>query len=167
MRPFLCAALFACFTTSAFAASTAKKADTPDAAILKAEQAFFAAWNQHDVKGMAACWADDATLINPAGRAAHGKAEIEKLFADEQSTMFKASTANLVGVKVTRSLGSNMVFCDGDVTVDGALAPDGTAMPQSKVHMAMIMTKKGSSWLMLEGRPYMFVPMPEATAKTN
>jgi len=167
MRLFLCALLVAFSTTSAFAASTAKKDDTTDAAILKAQQTFFAAWNQHDVKAMTACWAEDATLINPVGQKAHGKAEIEKLFTDEQSTVFKASTTNLLEVKVTRSLGSNMFFCDGDITVDGALAPDGTTMPQSRIHLATIMMKKGSSWLIVDARPYMFVPMPQATAAKN
>jgi len=162
MRLFLCAVLLAFSTTSALAASTPK--ETPDAGILKASQAFFAAWNQHDSKAMASFWAEDATLINPMGQMGHGKAEIEKLFADEQSTVFKASTATLVGMKITRSLGSNMAFCDGDVTVDGAMGPDGTAMPQMKVHMAGIMKKQGSAWVYLDARPYMFAQRPEPMA---
>jgi len=160
MRPFLCAVLLVFSTTSALAATEAKKSEGPDEGITKASQGFFAAWNQHDSKAMASYWADDATLINPMGQMGHGKAEIEKLFAAEQSTMFKASTAALVEMKITRSLGSNMAFCDGEVTIDGAMGPDGTAMPQMKVHMAGVMKKQGSGWVYLEGRPYMFVPRP-------
>jgi len=164
MRPFLCAVLLVFSTTSALAATATKKSDTPDDGILKASQAFFAAWNQHDAKAMASYWADDGTLINPMGQMGHGKAGIEKLFTDEQSTLFKASTATLVEMKITRSLGSNMAFCDGEMTVDGAMGPDGAAMPQMKVHMAMIMKKQGSAWVYLEGRPYMFAQRPEPMA---
>ena len=159
MRPFLSAMLLALVASSASAAPAAEKAG-PDAAVIKAAQAFFAAWNQHDVKAMATHWTDNATLINPMGRMALGKVEIEKLFTDEQSGIFKTSTAALVEMKITRQLGSQMALCDGDMTVDGAVGPDGSAMPQMKIHLAVIMAKHGSSWLLQDARPYAFVGMP-------
>lgn len=160
MRTLLSIALLAVLTTSAFAATPAKKAESPDAAISKAMDSFFTAWNQHDVKAMAAVWADDATLINPMGRVAHGKAEIEKVMSDEQGGMFKASTAKMLELKVTRQLGPHMAFCDGEMTVDGAVGPDGAAMPQMKIHMAIIMAKHGSDWVAQDARPYAFIPAP-------
>jgi uncharacterized protein (TIGR02246 family) len=160
MRSLLSIALLAVLTTSALAATPAKKAEGPDAAISKAMDSFFAAWNQHDVKAMVAHWADDATLINPMGRMARGKAEIEKLMSDEQGGVFKASTAKMLELKVTRPLGSQMALCDGEMTVDGAVGPDGSAMPQMKIHMAIIMAKHGSSWVAQDARPYMFIPAP-------
>ena len=162
MRPLLSAVLLALLTTSAHAAGTEKQPAGPEAAVVKTGEAFFAAWNQHDVKNMVSHWADDATLINPMGRVAHGKAEIEKLFSDEQTGMFKASTAKMVEMKVTRQLGPGMALCDGDMTVDGALAPDGSAMPQMKMHLALIMVKKGAVWVLRDARPYAFIqPPPE------
>ena len=164
MRPLLVALLLTVLTSSAFAAPE-KKSEGPDAAILKAAEAFAADWNQHDVKALVTCWADDATLINPMGRVAHGKAEIETLLSEEQSGIFKASTAKVVEMKVTRQLGSHMAFCDGEMTVDGAVGPDGSAMPQMKVHLAVIMAKHGSAWVFQDARPYAFTGV--AVAKAN
>lgn len=160
MRLFRSALLLALLATPTMVVAGEKHADTPDAATAKTMDAFFAAWNTHDAKTMVSYWADDATLINPVGRAAHGKSEIEKLMADEQSTVFKASTAKLVDLKVTRSFGSGMAFCDGEMTLDGAVGPDGTALPQMKLHLALIMEKKGAGWLVKDARPFMFLPAP-------
>ena len=157
MRLFRSALLLVLLATPAMALAAEKHADTPDAAT-KCLDSFFTAWNTHDANSMVSYWADDATLINPVGREAHGRAEIEKVMADEQSSMFKASTAKLVGLKVTRSLGSSMAFCDGEMTVDGAVAPDGTAMPQMKFHLALIMAKQGKEWVLKDARPFMFLP---------
>jgi len=167
MKLLLTGALLALLTMSTSAADAKTAPVMPDEAITKACAGFFDAWNSHDVKTMTTFWADDATLINPLGRLAHGKADIEKLMTDEQTTVFKASTAKLVDVKVTRSLGSNMAFCDGEMTVDGAVAPDGSALPQMKIHMAMILEKQSGHWVFAEGRPYAFLPPPPEPAKAN
>ncbi len=160
MRPFLSAVLLALLATPAFAAGTEKKATGPEAAVVETGGAFFEAWNQHDVKKMVTYWADDATLINPEGQAANGKAEIEKLLSAEQATVFKASTAKLVEMKVTRELGSGLALCDGEMTVDGAVGADGSALPQMKLHLAIIMAKKGSAWVFRDARPYAFIQPP-------
>lgn len=162
MKSFLSAALLALLATSAFAAGTEKAAAGPEAACLQTGEGFFDAWNQHDVKKMMTYWAEDATLINPMGRAANGKAEIEKVMSDEQTTTFKASTAKIVAMKVTRQLGSGMALCDGEMTVDGAVGADGSALPQMKMHLALIMAKKGSAWVFKDARPYAFVQPPPA-----
>ena len=133
---------------------------------MKTAEGFFGAWNVHDVKTMGSFWTDDATLINPMGRVAHGRAEIEKLLADEQTTVFKSSTAKVVEFEVTRSLGPTMVFCDGEMTVDGAQGPDGSAIPQMKMHLAVIMERKGDRWKFAEARPYSFA-RPPAPAKMD
>jgi hypothetical protein len=52
-------------------------------------QEFVAAWNKDYAKGMAALWAPQGDLINPFGRVAHGRAKVEKLFADEHSHVMK------------------------------------------------------------------------------
>jgi len=167
MKRILTAALLMMFATSAFAADTKKPPMKSDEAIMKTAEAFFDAWNKHDAKTMATYWAEDATLINPSGRMAHGSSDIEKLLTDEQTTMFKGSTAKVLQLNVTRSLGSTMAFCDGEMTVDGAQGPDGSAMQQMKIHLAVIMEKKGGRWLFAEARPYSFVQPPPEPAKTN
>ena len=167
MRLILTAALLSMLTTSAIAADAKKAPAKPDAAITKVTDAFFGAWNQHDAATMASFWTDDATLINPMGRLAHGKAEIQKLLTDEQTTVFRSSTAAVVDLKVTRPLGPNMAFCDGEMTVDGAVGPDGAEMPQMKIHLAVIMERKGDRWMFAEARPYAFIQPPPEPAKAN
>ena len=155
------------FATPAFAADAKKTSVKPDEAIMKTAEDFFGAWNKHDVKEMTSYWADDATLINPMGRMAHGSTEIAQLMTDEQTTLFKESTAKVVNLSVTRSLGASMAFCDGEMTVDGAQGPDGSAMQSMKFHMAMVMEKKGGKWLIAEARPYSFLPPPAEAAAKN
>jgi uncharacterized protein (TIGR02246 family) len=167
MKRVLTAALLTMLTTSAIAADANKGPAKPDQAIARTAEAFFGAWNRHDVEAMVTFWADNATLINPMGRLAHGKADIEKLLTDEQTTVFKGSTAKVVELKVTRSLGSNLAFCDGEMTVDGAQGPDGSAVPQMKIHLAVIMERKGDRWMLAEARPYSFVQPPPGPAKPN
>ena len=167
MKLLLSTALLTMLTTSAIAADATKAPAKPDEAIMKTAENFFGAWNKHDVKSMVTFWADDATLINPMGRKAHGRANIEKLLTDEQTTIFKASTAKVVELNITRSLGPRMVFCDGEMTVDGAQGPDGSAMPQLRMHLSVILEKNGARWLFAEARPYSFVQPPPEPAKTN
>jgi uncharacterized protein (TIGR02246 family) len=167
MKLVLTAALLSMLATSALAADAKKAPTKSDEAILKTAQAFFDAWNKNDVKAMVTYWAADATLINPVGRVAHGSTDIEKLLTDEQTTVFKGSTAKVIQMDVTRSLGSSMAFCDGEMTVDGAKAPDGSMLPQMKMHLAVIMEKKGDRWLFAEARPYSFVQRGPEPAKMN
>lgn len=167
MKRILTAAVLLLFATSAFAADAKKAPMNANEGVMKSAEAFFDAWNKHDTKAMASCWTEDATLINPMGRMAHGSADIEKLLMDEHSTMFKASTVKVLEMKVTRALGSTMAFCDGEMTVDGAQGPDGSMMQQMKMHIAVIMEKKGGRWLFADARPYSFMPAPPEAAKTN
>src|SRR5207302_8235687 len=161
----LATVLLMMFATSAFAADVTKAPMKSDQAIMKTAEDFFGAWNKHDVKEMTSYWAEDATLINPMGRLAHGSTDIAQLMTDEQTTIFKGSTAKVVNLSVTRSLGTGMAFCDGEMTVDGAQGPDGSAMQSMKFHLAMIMEKKGGRWLIAEARPYSFLQPPAETAK--
>jgi len=53
----------------------AKESD--EAGIRATDEVFAAAWNKHDAKAMAATWAKDGDLVNPFGRVAKGRAEVE------------------------------------------------------------------------------------------
>jgi uncharacterized protein (TIGR02246 family) len=134
--------------------------------VQKLAQDFFAAWNKNDVAALTGFWTDDATLINPSGRMAHGKTEIQQLFTEEQTTIFKGSVANVTDVK-TRHLGNNMAFFDESLTIDNAHGPDGSALPQMNFHISGIAQMKGGKWQLVEARPYAFLmPMP-APAKSE
>ena len=70
-------------------------------------------------------------------------------------------------MKITRLLGPGMAFCDGDMTVDGALGRDESVLPQMKIYVTVLMQKKGGDWQLADACPYGFLqPAPE-TAKTS
>src|SRR6185369_8194120 len=62
--------------------------------------AWVAAWNRHDPKSMAAAWTPEGALINPFGRLATGRAEIEKLFTEAHATFMKGTTYSITNYKV-------------------------------------------------------------------
>ena len=160
MKTIFTAALLMVLAVPAFAADSAKASKDTDA-IRNSIGEFFGLWNKNDVKGMITHWADDASLINPMGKAANGKAEIEKLLTEEQTTVFKGSTAKLVSL-TAKSITSNIDWIDAEMTVDNAHGPDGAAMPQMKNHIAGLMQKKGGKWLISAARPYSFMTPPPA-----
>jgi uncharacterized protein (TIGR02246 family) len=126
---------------------------TQDAAILKVHEDLAAAWNKNDYKAMAAQFADDADLINPLGRVAKGRAEIEKLYKEEQTTSFKGShftSECKAGVRVVTP-DVAVVTCSFEVT--DAKLPDGTPMPPMKGLYTATMHKSKGKWLVIAGRP--------------
>jgi uncharacterized protein (TIGR02246 family) len=142
----------------AFAADGSKEMKL-NSAIRDTFTSFFDSWNKHDVKGMVTHWAGNASLINPMGRQAKGKDEITALMTDEQSTIFKQSTAKLVSIDA-KWIGDGFAWYDAEMTVDNAIGQDGAAMPQMKIHVAGLMKKKGGKWLVYAARPYVFLPPP-------
>jgi len=164
MKSLLATVLLLALAVPAFAADKAKdsKDSMMNEGVQKMQQDFFAAWNKNDVTALTSYWTEDATLINPLGRVAHGKAEIQQLFTDEQTTVFKGSTATVLEVK-TRHLGPGLAFFDTEMTVDNAHGPDGSAMPQMKYHLSGVAKMNGKKWELVEARPYAFMqPMPAA-----
>lgn len=145
--------------------STPAFAGGEDAAILKVHDDLAASWNKHDYKAMSALFADDADLINPLGRVAKGRAEIEQLYKDEQTGSFKAShfVSDCKGNvhMVTRDVA--VVTCSFEVT-DGSL-PDGKVMPPLKGLYTATMRKTKKQWRIVAGRPMIPFTPPTATNK--
>src|SRR5947207_3213726 len=77
---------------------------------------FAAQWNKHGVKAMAEMWAPDGDVINPAGRMAKGRAEIEKLFREEHGSIMKNSTYKNMNPSV-RTLEPELAVSDWDVEI--------------------------------------------------
>lgn len=165
MKSLLAAVVFLAMAVPAFAADKAMDSRENEA-IEKVAQDFCAAWNKNDVAGLTSFWADDATLINPFGQVARGKAEIQQLLTGEQTTVFKGSVGAMTDVK-TRHLGADLVFFDTEMTVDNAHGPDGSVLPQMKFHLAGVAQMKGNRWLWLEARPYAFLPPPPLPGRSE
>src|SRR6266849_4002270 len=65
----------------------------------------------------AAAWAPDGDLINPFGRWAKGRAEVEKLFTDEHTTFMKGTTYTISNYVVRfPSPAIAVVDWDGEIT---------------------------------------------------
>jgi len=165
MKSLLAAVLLLALAVPALAADKAMDSKENEG-VQKMQQDFFAAWNKNDVAGLTSYWTEDATLINPAGRVAHGKMEIQQLFTEEQTTLFKGSTATVLEVK-TRHLGPGLAFFDSEMTVDNAHGPDGSAMAQIKYHITGVAQMMGKKWELVEARPYAFMQPPAAAGNVK
>jgi len=135
-----------------------------EGAIRKATEDFFAAWNEGDIKSLVGHWTDDATILNPDGRLAHGKAELEGLFAGQHAA-YPGTVEKLASLSV-RFLAADLAWVDVDMTVDHMRGPDGAEMPQVKFHLVGLVQKQGGQWRWSEGRPYPLAP-PAAAGKSQ
>jgi len=122
---------------------------------------FVAAWDKDDAKGLAAIFAPDGDLINPFGRVVRGRAEVEKLFAEEHATFSKGTHYEIRSLQ-TRLLGADAAVQDWDVDLTGMKGPDGGAMPPLKHHVTVVYAKKGGQWWAVAARPAVPVPPPGA-----
>jgi uncharacterized protein (TIGR02246 family) len=122
-----------------------------ETAIRKVFADFADAWGKDDAKSMASHWAPDGDIINPTGRRANGRTEIEALFADEHSTIFK-------GTHITFSAGTirfvkpDVAIFTTDYDVPGAHMPSGSDMEMKGI-VTSVMVKKSGKWLTLSSRP--------------
>lgn len=148
------------------AAPPATAAEDETAAVTKRWAEFSAAWAKHDPKALAALWAEDGDLVNPWGRLASGRAEVEKLFADEQTGTgpMRTSTFKSSGERV-RFPSADVAVSDAEVTIDGVLPPDGSKPPPQEFHVTFVWKKSGGTWSIHSGRPYLKVARPGPTTK--
>ena len=113
---FISLAVLSLFSAAAFAG---------DDAVIKTQlDQFQAAWNKDDTAAMAALWAENGSLINPMGRVANNRAEVEKIFADEHSSMFKNTKYEMSEVKV-QWVTAHVAMADVTGNISGIHGSDG------------------------------------------
>ncbi len=132
----------------------------PAAAVHARGQELAAAWAKDDAHGLAAMWAEDGDLINPFGRVAKGRAEVEKLFHDEHTTIMKGTTFNLVSETI-REIAPDTAIADWDSEITGMQSPQG-ALPPFKNHVTVVFVKKNGQWWVAAARPAAYLPPPGA-----
>ena len=142
----------------AIPASVARvKAQAADeAAIRKLFAGFAEAWGKDDTKSMASYWTADGDLINPLGRRANGRAEIEALLADEHATMFKGTHIKF-GEGTIHFVKPDVAVFSTDYEVPGAHGPNGAEMTVKGL-ITSVMVKKNAKWWTLFARP--MSPLP-------
>jgi uncharacterized protein (TIGR02246 family) len=116
-------------------------------AIQKQIDAFVAAWNKHDTRSMANVYSEDADLINPIGRIAKSRTEIELLFRDEHAGPFKQSHFSAIP-QSTRLLAPDLAVITQAFEVSGATDDSGSSTTL-RGHFTNVMKKHGHSWQVL------------------
>lgn len=118
-----------------------------------------AGFNAHDGKLAASAWADDGELISPDGQRAQGRAQIAALISSAFDNFLKGVRSNTMTVDSVRRISNDVLWVDGTHTAENATRPDGKIGPM-KVHISALLTKRGNTWQILEGRPHVYVPPP-------
>lgn len=128
-------------------------------AIRRLGSAFDDAWQRKDPQARAALFAERATLINPFGARASGRAEIESVFSGETQTIANG-TSHHWGAMAILFLDADRALVDADNEIDGIRAPDGKEAPPLKYHLVGVAERTEAGWKWLAGRPYAFLPPP-------
>lgn len=149
---------------AAIAAPTRAADSGAKAAIEQLNQKFVTSWNAHDAKGMASVWAENGDLINPFGRKAGNRAEVEKLFQEEQAGVMKSSTYKLESSSV-RELNRGTAVGDWEGVVTGMMDPSGKALPPFAHHVFTVYVNQGGHWWAASVRAYANPPAPKGPAK--
>jgi uncharacterized protein (TIGR02246 family) len=131
-----------------------------DAGIQAQAQGFAAAWAKHDAHALAAFFGEQATLINPSGRLAVGRAAIEKLFTDEHST-FMAGTTLEISVARVDKVTADVTVVLWDAVVHGMKGPDGKPV-DLKNQVTVVELRTAGGWMVVAGRPVVYLPPPAA-----
>ncbi len=138
-------------------ASTPTSSGEPQTVIIN----FIKAWNNHDPKAMAALWVEDGDLLDPWGKMASGKRQVERAFTSDQTGRFKDSSISL-SIEGVRFLGNDVAIVDASGSVSNAKNPDGSGAPVLEHHVLWVMQKQGGGWKVVSARPYIFIPKPAA-----
>jgi uncharacterized protein (TIGR02246 family) len=131
-----------------------------ETAIQKQFETFVAAWNRHDPRAMSETFAEDADLINPFGRAARGRSQIETLFKDEHSGSLKDTRFSLKPEGV-RFVAPNTAVTDHSFEVTGARDRAGNDVT-IRGHLTNVLKKDGDTWRVVASRPMIPAPRPDA-----
>ncbi|HVU15922.1 MAG TPA: SgcJ/EcaC family oxidoreductase [Candidatus Didemnitutus sp.] len=134
-------------------------ASSDEAAVREHCASFVTAWNHHDAKAMAATWAEDGNLINPFGRVASNRAEVEKLFVEEQGAAMKGTTYTAKSISV-QFITPTVALTDWTSEITGMHDPKGNELPAFKHHVVAILQKKDGHWTNVAVRAFGDLPPP-------
>jgi uncharacterized protein (TIGR02246 family) len=133
-------------------------------AIRDVEARWEAAWNRHDVAGMASTYAPDADAINLAGEWFKGRDAFEKSLEELHSGKTKGS--------VWQTEQTDIKFLTPDIAVvhvyvnsHGDRNPDGSLMAPRRVILTRVEVKRRGQWLIVASQATNIVP--RATAEVS
>ncbi len=119
---------------------------------------FVSAWNKNDTRQLAACYSADGDLINPAGRAARGRMEVEKLMREEHAGPFKGTRLS-TQQKHLRFLKPDVAIVDYEFEIAQMRGADGKNTTL-KGQVTFVLHKEGERWLIASARPLIPSTLP-------
>lgn len=141
-------------STQSIGMHEAKAEPALEASLRKFNEAF----NRFDTKEVAACWAEDGTLITPSGELGSGRSGVESAYRHDCEGILQG-TSSTFSIESVRRLGSELAFLDCEHELRNMRNPNGSTGTM-KLHVVILAKRSGSGWLWLDARPYAFVQPP-------
>ncbi len=114
---------------------------------------FSEGWNKHDAQAMAETAAEDGDILNPFGKLAVGRKNIQKLFEEEQKGIMRKSSIEF-HVQNVRFLTPKVASVDADVLITNMEKADGSKEKPTKHHIFLIAMPKDGQWQFVSLRAY-------------
>lgn len=130
---------------AARAQSQSAGSEADSAAITKLCADFSENFTRHDAHGVAATFAEDADFTNMRGSHSHGRADVEKWFAN----LFRGNLKDSVRTDTVRSIrffSPELAAVDLDTVITGTKAADGSEIPPRKGLMVVLAVKQTGHW---------------------
>jgi uncharacterized protein (TIGR02246 family) len=130
-----------------------------EAAIRALEMAYDSAWNNGDVQRLVAAFAPEAVVVNPLGKSAKGRAEIQRVLGEFLNGPAKGSR-HTSDVATIEFITDDVAVVDGKATVEGMAEP-GDTTPAPAVHrFTDIVVRRHGTWTIAHVRAYLFAQPP-------
>ncbi len=120
-------------------------------------------WNEGKPEQMAQVYAEEARVINPTGKSAEGRQNIQQLFETDMQGNLKDTRVSMT-LENTREIDSDHVLADVQMQVRNMPGPDGNRMPQQELHAVVLLERAGNRWQVLDARAFQPMMMPEPPA---
>lgn len=121
--------------------------------IKKVIESYYAAWNKHDAKAMAALYAKDGDIRMPWNEYGTNREQIEGIFADEQAKKMKNAHIE-EAIKTIRMVKPDIAFVDVESTIKGMQSNNQQQFPHMHHHVVYVLVKREGKWEILIGRPF-------------
>jgi uncharacterized protein (TIGR02246 family) len=119
------------------------------------------AWNAHDPRQLAGLWTEDGTVVNPMGREADGRQQVERLFRDEHVGPEAPMRESQTRMEVHRIhwLSADLAFVDVWQTVTNVRMGDQTM--EMRLHTTVLARRIGDRWQIQHARAMQLLPPME------
>ncbi len=117
-------------------------------------EGFRTPWNDGDIAGVSALFADDGRLVSPYGHDARGAEAIRELYQAFLGDGPLQGSQTTIHVEDIRPLGGAIAVVDCNQIIDGG------ALGHLDLHLLAVVRRDAGGWRIAECRPYAFLPVP-------